>query len=267
MKPGIRKILLVLLFFLVVIFMAAGPRQNIKTVDLGNKFAGASSMHWFGTDNLGRDVYSLVAAGGLRTLEVTAIAVSISFLSGCLLGMAGAFWGGILRSVVQFVSDFFLIIPSFILALVFSAVFGFSPLLIGIVLGIGNMGDYINQSLDLSLSLIKEDFIISEKIIGARKLRIMFLHVLPNIAGQLLVFLGNRAGSMVIQYAGLAYIGLGTDYTNPDWGALLYQYRPFLIRHPLLVLWPAGAICLLTVFFHLLFDSGKKTKRSVISYE
>ena len=97
-----------------------------------------------GTDNLGRDVYALLLAGGVRTLEVVFLATAISFLTGTVLGMIAGYYGGIFGSIIQFLSDFSLVIPSFIVALTMSALFGFNIMMAGIVFGIGQMGEYVN---------------------------------------------------------------------------------------------------------------------------
>ena len=251
-----RQKITAVLFAAFVLFLLFAPHQDILKTDVLHKFAAPSPAHLLGTDNIGRDVYSLIVAGGIRTLEVVVLAAVISFAAGTLLGMIAAFWGGIIRSVIQFISDFTMVIPSVVMAMVFSALFGFSPVTAGIIFGIGSMGEYVNQSFELSYSLKKQEFIDAEKVVGLGKARLMFLHILPNISRQILVFLGNRAGSVVVQYAGLAFIGLGTDVTNPDWGTLLYQYRVYLTTYPTLVLFPALAITVFVVFFHLMFDSN-----------
>lgn len=92
----------------------------------------------------------------------------------------------------------------------------------------------------------------------------IFAHILPNICRQLLIYLGNKASSVTLQYAGLAFIGLGTDVTSPDWGTLLYQYRSYLFTCPRLVLCPAAAICLLALWFHVLFDSRAQRDEGTI---
>ncbi len=250
-----------------MLFLVISPRQNIMTTDVLNMYAPSSPAHWLGTDNLGRDVYSLLVEGGLRTMEVVFLSAAISFCVGTALGLIAAFWGGMIRNIIQFIADYTLIIPSFIMAMVFSALFGFSPLMAGIVFGIGNMGEYVNQAYNLAYVLKKQEFIDAEKVIGLGKLRILVFHVLPNICGQLLVFLGNKAANVVIQYSGLAFIGLGTDITKPDWGTLLYQYRTYMISHPTLVIYPAAAITLLTVFFHVMFDSGSLQGEKVTIYD
>ena len=250
-----------------VLFLLLSPRQNIMATDVRNMFGPSTPEHWLGTDNLGRDVYSLLVEGGIRTMEVVFHSAAISFIGGTALGMIAAFWGGVIRNVIQFMADFTLIIPSFIMAMVFSALFGFKPAVAGIVFGIGNMGEYVNQSYNLAYSLKKQEFIDAERIIGLGRGRILVFHVLPNICRQLFVFLGNKAANVVVQYSGLAFIGLGTDITKPDWGTLLYQYRIYMISHPTLVIYPAAAITLLTVFFHVMFDSGSSDGERVTLYD
>ncbi len=265
-RKGVRRFLLIALA-LFILFFLVGPKYSIKSVDLSAKFLSPDSEHWLGTDNLGRDVYSLLASGGLRTLEVTFLGVAISFFLGVSLGLVSAFCNRFWHTVIQLAADLSLILPSFILALVFSAIFGFSPMLIGIVLGLGNMGDYIIQSHDLACGIKKQEFIEAERIVGLTDTGLIFFHIFPNIRRQLLVLLGNRIGGMIIQYAGLAYIGLGTDYSNPDWGSILYQYRSFLIPHPYLILAPAAAICFITVCAHGIFDSGEHSDREMTIYD
>ncbi|MBR0399037.1 MAG: ABC transporter permease [Eubacterium sp.] len=242
------------IFAIFIIFLLIAPRQNILRTDVLNTFAGCSGEHWLGTDNLGRDVYSLLVEGGLRTLFVVFLATAISFFTGTFLGMAAAFRGGLVRNLIQFLADFTLVIPTFIMAMVFSALFGFSPVMAGVLFGIGNMGEYVNQAYDLASALKKQEFIDAETVIGLDNGKIIIFHVLPNIYRQLFVFLGNRAGNVIVQYSGLAFIGLGTDVTNPDWGTLLYQYRAYLTTYPRLVIFPALAVAILIVFFHLIFD-------------
>ncbi len=261
------KRIILILFCIFVLFLLFAPRQNILRTDVLNTFAGSSLSHPLGTDNLGRDVYSLILAGGLRTLEVVFLSSAISFFLGTALGMGAAFAPSLIGAVIQFAADFTLAVPSFIMAMIFSALFGFSPVTAGVIFGIGNMGEYINQARELTVGLKEQEFIAAERIVGAGTGRILFFHVLPNIYRQLFVFLGNKAGSVSVQYAGLAFIGLGADVTNPDWGTLLYQYRAYMISHPTLVIYPALAIAVLSLSFYLLFDRRSKDGEEMTLYD
>ena len=264
-RKKIRLASIVLILFLA--FLLFAPHQNYLKTDVVNTFAAPSAEHWFGTDNLGRDIYALLLAGGVRTLEVVAIATTISFLFGSLLGMAAGYYGGIAESMIQFVSDFSLIIPSFVVAMILSALFGFSVTMAGVVFGIWQMGGYLNQAMVLTQSLRKQEFIEAEQVLGLSKPRIIFFHVLPNICRQLFVYMGNKAATVVNLYAGLAFIGIGTDITNPDWGTLLYQYRIYMTTYPRLVLYPTLFIAVLTVCLHATFDSSKLEKGEMTLYD
>lgn len=265
MKRTIRLPAVVLVLF--ILFLLLAPRGNYLKTDVVNTFSAPSSEHWMGTDNLGRDVYSLLMAGGIRTLAVVAIATAISFAAGSLLGMAAGYYGGLLGSVIQFVSDFSLVIPSFVVAMTMSSLFGFNILMAGTVFGIGQMGEYVNQALILTKGLKSQEFIDAEMVLGLNRRKIIFFHVLPNICRQLFVFMGNKAANVVNLYAGLAFIGLGTDITNPDWGTLLYQYRSYMTTYPMLVIWPALFIAVLTVCLHKTFDSSRIEKGDLTLYD
>ena len=252
-----RKAFLWGIFGCFVAFLFLIPHQNIKLTDLLGTFQAPSGMHWFGTDNLGRDLFALMVTGGQRTLLVVFISTAISFIAGSFLGMVGAYEGGVVQSLIQFLADFVTVVPSMVMALIFSALFGFSAGMAGGIFGIGNIGQYINLANGLTSDMMRRDFVSAEMTLGLTKSRILFGHIFPNIVRTLLVYMGNNASSVVLQFAGLAYIGLGTDVTSPDWGTLLYQYRVYLLTCPRLVLFPIAAICLLALFFHYTFDDGR----------
>lgn len=256
-----------ILFAAFVLFLFLVPHQNIKVTDLLNTYQGCSKEHWLGTDNLGRDLFALMVTGGQRTLVVVFLATIISFTLGSFLGMIGAYEGGLVKTVIQFIADFVTVIPSLIMALIFSALFGFSAPMAGIIFGIGNLGQYINLADGLTTGIKEKDFISAEISIGLQKHTILFLHIFPNIMRQLLVYLGNNASSVVLQYAGLAFIGLGTDVTNPDWGTLLYSYRGYILTYPRLVICPIIAVCLLALFFHFAFDDSQIQKTELTIYD
>lgn len=261
------KVIIWSLFAAFVLFLVFVPHQNVKITDLTSTFAGFSSEHWLGTDNLGRDLFALMVEGGKRTLLVVVIATSLSFIGGSLLGMVGAYQGAAIRSFTQFIADFVTVVPSMVVALVFSALFGFSAVMAGVVFGIGNMGHYINLADELTSKVKAHDYINAEVSLGLSAPAILLKHVFPNIARQLFVYMGNNASAVVLQYAGLAFIGLGVDTTNPDWGTLLYDYRIYLLPHPELVVIPMLAISILALFFHFAFDDGKVKQEELTIYD
>jgi peptide/nickel transport system permease protein len=239
------------------------PVQDPGKVDLLNTMSPPSAEHLFGTDNIGRDLYSLFVQGYFRTLTVVIISTALSFILGVSLGLIAGYYGGFARTIIQFISDFTLIIPSFIAALILSAILGFNPCSAGIIMGFANMGEYINQAAMLTPEIKNMEFIETQRVAGVSQIRILFKHILPNIINPILTFMGNRASTVIISYASLAFIGLGSDVTNPDWGTMIYQYRLYIIDFPFLVLIPAFGILTLSLFFHFLFDSRKNRRLMV----
>lgn len=231
------------------------PKHNPKKTDMNNIFAPASKAHILGTDHLGRDIFSLIYSGFIRTITVLAAASSISFICGTVVGILGGYYGGIFDLIVKIITGIFLIIPSFIAALIASAAFGLNPISAGIAIGIADIGTYANQTAILTRSFKTEEFIFAEKILGIPDKRIIFYHILPNIIPHLFTTLSTKAGAITLQYASLTFIGLGADITNPDWGAILYTYRIFIINKPALLLWPSFAIFILAALFYFTFDS------------
>lgn len=256
-----KKVIYILIIIILLAFIIL-PRQNPQAVNLHNTFANPSSEHYLGTDNLGRDIYSLIASGFLRTLTVISIASLISLTVGVTLGMIGGYFGKNLEIVIQFLTDMLLITPTFIVALLVTVVFGFNPIAIGLAIGISDIGSYSNQALILTKDFKQREFIQVEKVLGISNIQIIFRHIFPNIVSPILTTFSSKASSITLQFASLAFIGLGADVTSPDWGTMLYSYRIYITDKPLLVLWPTLAIFLLSISFHLLFDNreiiGKK---------
>ena len=248
--------MLILLFAAVLVIAFFAPTQNVRQVNLANTLENPSIEHPFGTDNLGRDVFSLMVEGLMRTLMVVVIATIVSFVVGILLGVISGYYGGIVGGVIQFVSDFTLILPPLICALILTAIIGFNPISIGFILGFTHIGEYTNQTTILCRSIRQSGYVESAIQCGIPSFLIILRHVLPNVLNPLLTFMGNRASGVTISYASLAFIGLGADITNPDWGSMIYQYRTYIFDETLLLLWPSLGILFLSLFFHFMFDDS-----------
>lgn len=254
MRP--RRIVAAALLVAFVVLTLALPTQDVMATDVLDTFAAPSAAHFLGTDNLGRDVYSLMVSGCLRTIVVVVVSGVISFVGGVLLGLLAGWRGGAVEAAVTLLADLTIVVPSFILALIFAGIFGLTPLGAGVVLGIGNMGDYAVQATALTKRVLGEEFVEVERTMGISGWRIALRHLLPNIVRPLSTYLAARASSVTVQYASLAFIGVGADISNPDWGTMLYQYRTFVLTSPSLVILPMAGIAVLAVFFQLLFDRG-----------
>lgn len=251
-----------------ILFLLLVPTQDVLVVDLAHKLAAPSFAHLFGTDNLGRDVFSLVIRGGIRTLIVVGTASLISFTGGITLGLLSGYFGKGIELAVRFLADFTMIIPSFIFAMIFTGIFGMTPYTVGIILGICGIGQYAVQADALTKSARKMAYVDNEYVLGMPPWHTLFRHILPNILLPMLTSMGNRAGGLTLSYASLAFIGLGVDVTSPDWGNMIYQYKTYIITNPNLILAPTAAIFLLAFLFHLAFDrNSQNNSKEVTLYD
>lgn len=258
-------VFLIVLIGISLVF-ACIPTQNPKEVNLESKFLPMSGEHILGTDDLGRDIFALMINGFNRTLYVVISAMMISLIIGVGMGTCSGYFGGKIRVIVRGISDLCMIVPSFIIALIVAAFMGYSPVSIGIALGIYGIGKFAYQSEALTRTVVNEEFIKAEKLMGTSSLKIILYHVIPqNLSAVMAVFASQGAG-VVVSYAALTFIGLGSDITTPDWGSMLYQYRFYIVQKPQLLLWPTMGILALSIGIYAIFDNlgDKKVKGSVI---
>lgn len=249
-----RALIAIAVIVLLAIIFSIIPTQNPKFVNIANKFLPPSSEHLMGTDHLGRDIFSLMAQGFLRTLYVVVVASAVSYIFGVFLGIIAGFYGGFPLVVIRFLSDLTLIIPTFIVALISSIMFSDSVFAVGLALGFSNIGFFANQSYKLCDIILKDPYVDTLRMLQAPNSYIMRKFLFPELLPSTLNLMGNKASNHILAYASLTFIGLGADITSPDFGTMLYQYRGFIIEKPLVVLWPALGIFFLSLIFHYTFD-------------
>lgn len=247
-----KKILYILLSFIVILIIFSNKIDVDSNLD--KIFLPMSYENLLGTDNLGRDIFSLLIFGGIQTIKVVFIASSFSFIGGIFLGLISGYFENSLSACIKVVVDLMMIIPSLILAIIVTSIFGITPLTAGLSLGLYGLGNYMNQAEALTKQEKEKEYVEASIVLGTPWYVILFKGIFLNIIGSLLINLGNTAGHIVLQYSSLTFIGLGTDYTKPDWGTLLYQYRVYLVERPVMVLLPVVAIFLLALCLNFLFD-------------
>jgi len=232
-------------------------------VDMLARHAPPSFAHPLGTDHLGRDLASRMLVAGWRTALVVLTVSAIGFAGGSLLGTGAAILGGWRERVILRCVELFIVVPTLIWALTAAAIFGLSPLTAGIALGLAGVGPYALLSNSLTRRALGQPYVHAATALGVTPVRLMLRHVLPNTLPLIFAYVGSQAGQSVVAYASLAFIGLGSDPSKPDWGSMLYEYRMFVFDDPMLMIWPGLAIGMLTAFLNLMFDPLAKQKRSV----
>ena len=247
------KKLIFINIFLVILLLIFSSRLNAD-INLNSVFLDFSKQHFFGTDDLGRDVFSLVIIGGFRTLEVVAIATSLSFFVGTFLGMIAGYFEKTIGTIIKSMVDFLMVVPTLIVALIITSIFGITPITAGVSIGVFGIGNYMNQSEALTKVEKNKDYILASQLLGVPWYVVLFRRIFVNILPRLLVNLGNTASGVILLYSALTFIGLGLDYTKPDWGAMLYQYRIYLVKRPSLIIIPTLCILWVSLSFNLIFD-------------
>lgn len=246
---------MIVLFFIVIAILAPviAPYE-FKEQNLPNKLLAPSSEHWFGTDDLGRDVFSRVIYGARISLWVGFLAVVGSIIVGCLLGVVAGYYGKWIDTIISRIFDIMLAFPSILLAIAIVAVLGPSlknALIAIAVINIPNFGRLIRSRV---LSVKQEEYIMAAKAIGMSDNRILFRHVLPNSMAPLIVQGTLAIATAIIEAAALGFLGLGAEAPNPEWGKMLSDAKAFLTQAPWTMVFPGLAIMLTVLGFNLMGD-------------
>jgi len=222
--------------------------------DVGPALAPPSQTYLFGTDNLGRDLFSRIVFATPNAAFISFVVAGVSFLVGALLGIAAAYWGGILDEILMRITDVFFAIPTLVLAMVIAIILGPGVVHMMYALLIVWWPTYARLARGEALRIIEYNFVAAAKTSGLKTLTILRKHIFPNILTPLVAYATIEIGSVIIVYAGLSYLGLSVRPPTPDWGAMVSAYQDYLIAAPWLPLFPALVIGLITVGFSLLGD-------------
>jgi len=222
--------------------------------DLTRALLPPSGASWFGTDELGRDVYSRLVYGARTTLYIAVLVTVIVGPIGFIVGAAAGYLGGWVDTVLMRITDIFLAFPSLVLALAFSAALGpgIENAVIAIALTVWPPVARLVRA--ETLTFRKADFVVAAELQGASVLRIMFRYIVPLCAPSVVIRLTLNMASIILTAAGLGFLGLGAQPPSPEWGAMAAQGRQYLLDAWWLTAIPGMAILLVSLAFNLLGD-------------
>jgi peptide/nickel transport system permease protein len=213
-----------------------------------------SALHWFGTDELGRDIMSRIIYGARASLMAGAISVGIALGVGVPFGMLAGYRGGLLDALISRITDAMLACPFLILAIALAAFLGPSLGNAMIAIGISTTPIFVRLTRGQTLSVKVEDYVEAARAIGNPRWRIALFHILPNIMPALLIQATLSIAAAIIAEAALSFLGLGQQPPAPSWGSMLNAAQRFLTNAPWMALWPGFAIFLVVLSFNLVGD-------------
>lgn len=266
-----------LFFFIAIVLIAVfadflaphQPNEQFREAFLQPPFwqEGGSLRFPLGTDAVGRDVLSRLIHGARYSLFIGCIVVSVSLMVGVFLGLCAGFFRGKVDTVIMRIMDIVLAFPSLLLALVLVAVLGPSLINAMIAIAIVQQPHYVRLTRAAVMGEMTKDYVTAARVVGVRMLRLMFVTVLPNCMGPLIVQAALSFSSAVLDAAALGFLGMGAQPPTPEWGTMLAEAREFILRAWWVVTFPGLAILSTVLAINLMGDGLRdaldpKLKRS-----
>lgn len=213
-----------------------------------------SVMHWLGTDELGRDLFSRMAYGARTSLMAGVVSVFIAMLVGVPFGIIAGYFGGWADSIISRLIDAMLAIPFLIMAIALAAFLGASLTNAMIAIGLSAAPVFARLTRGQVLSIRNEEYIEAAQVLGLRHPRIILRYILPNALSPIIVQATLTIAAAIIAEASLSFLGLGQQPPNPSWGSMLNTAKNFISQAPWMSVWPGAAIFLVVLGFNLLGD-------------
>jgi len=248
------------LFIIAAIFAPFLTRYNPATdQDLQSSLSAPNKHHWFGTDPLGRDVFAQIVYGARISLTVGFLSRIIALIIGGILGVIAGYLGGKIDDFIMRLVDVFLAFPPLLLAMALMAIGEQSIFGVSVALGIAAWAVMARLTRGQVLTVKNLDYVSAAKAQGGSHRRIIFLHILPNCAGPIIVWFTLGLASAVMAEAGLSFLGLSVSSKIPSWGSMIAVGSDYLQVAPWISIFPGIALALIVLSFNLIGDALQET--------
>lgn len=251
LRAGLLLVLIVVATAFLSFFWTPG---DVAAIDIGSKLLAPSAKHPLGTDHFGRDVLSMIMVGALSSIAVALAAVVIGAGIGVPLGLLAAARQGALSESIMRGNDLVFAFPALLTAVMIAAVYGPGATNAIVAIGIFNIPVFARVARGGALTIWSREFILAARVAGKGRATISVQHVLPNIAGLIIVQAAIQLALAVVAEAGLSYVGLGVHPPMPSWGRMLAEAQTMIGFAPWLAIFPGLAIMLLVFGFGLVGD-------------
>ncbi|MFD8157222.1 ABC transporter permease [Streptomyces malaysiensis subsp. malaysiensis] len=228
-RPGLVAAVAVLALVLLAaffpgLFTGRDPLSGVPA----ERLRGPSLHHLFGTDQLGRDLFSRVVHGAALSLKATSLAVAVGLVAGSALGLAAGYVGGLLDDALMRIADVLLAIPSLLLSLALVTALGFGTVKVAVAVGVTSVAGFARIMRAEVLRVREATYVEAARSSGSRPLAVLLRHVLPNASGPVLVYAAVEFGTVVLAVSALSFLGYGAEPPAPEWGSLVSGGRDYL---------------------------------------
>lgn len=246
---------LVVLILLIALLAPVLAWQDPSYSDMGSAFQAPGPGHLFGTDRLGRDVLSRVIYGTRISVPAALILVLAILVIGTVLGIIAGYFGGWVDTVIMRIADMMISFPGMVLAIAVAGIMGASIQNAIIALIVVSWTKYARLARSLVLKIRHEDYVYAAVTTGSKVIYILRQYMLPNVLPTLVITATTDIGAMMLELAGLSFLGFGAQPPIPEWGLMLNEGRQYITAYPWLILFPGLAIAIVVSIFNLLGDS------------
>lgn len=248
---------LVILIFIILIAVFADvivPYEKCIEQVGSERLQGPSAAHWFGTDDLGRDLFARVIHGSRYSLLIGVSTSLMALAAGAILGASAGYFGGMVDNIICRITDVFMCVPPILLSLAVVAALGSNMKNLIIAITVTCIPGNIRLIRSVVLTVAEQDYVEAARSYGASHVRIIFKYVLPNAMGPIIVNTTMAISDMILSAAGLSFIGMGIQPPSPEWGALLSNAQKYMFTSLYLLIFPGIFILLSSLSFNLVGD-------------
>lgn len=248
---------LVILIFIILIAVFADvivPYEKCIEQVGAERLQGPSAAHWFGTDDLGRDLFARVMHGSRYSLLIGVSTSLMALAAGAILGASAGYFGGMVDNIICRITDVFMCVPPILLSLAVVAALGSNMKNLIIAITVSCIPGNIRLIRSVVLTVAEQDYVEAARSYGASHARIIFKYVLPNAMGPIIVNTTMAISDMILSAAGLSFIGMGIQPPSPEWGALLSNAQKYMFTSLYLLIFPGIFILLSSLSFNLVGD-------------